>query len=264
MIPLNTRITGKNTTGLWCPLYTSTVRYFDLVLPPEHDTFRNLKPPSIYFTCSSMSLIDEMQLLPWGGKITSESLRFFSPIVIWTVFEPREANQQALYSAFVDYYMVCTHFFFFVFKFYLCWYWFPLFSTCRSGLSSWTEQFAKVAKKKSTAIEKRNINISHGEQRRFGRSFTRKESFVPCNKRSYYILDCTIEFLLLTSSSLPKKQNKILLLSWCPSYLCIHEIQPVPCFLDHFSGSWVPAAKEVDRWEWCQGWWSLPCNQWNS
>lgn len=155
-------------------------------------------------------------------------------------------------------------FFFFVFKFYLCWYWFPLFSTCRSGLSSWTEQFAKVAKKKSTAIEKRNINISHGEQRRFGRSSTRKESFVPCNKRSYYILDCTIEFLLLTSSSLPKKQNKILLLSWCPSYLCIHEIQPVPCFLDHFSGSWVPAAKEVDRWEWCQGWWLLPCNQWNS
>lgn len=57
-----------------------------------------------------MSLIDEMQLLPWGGKITSESLRFFSPIVIWTVFEPREANQQALYSAFVDYYMVWLEF----------------------------------------------------------------------------------------------------------------------------------------------------------
>ena len=56
--------------------------------------------------CSSMSLIDEMQLLPWGGKITSESLRFFSPIVIWTMFEPTEANYQALYSAFMDYYEV--------------------------------------------------------------------------------------------------------------------------------------------------------------
>uniref|UniRef100_A0A0A9CXY4 Elm1 n=1 Tax=Arundo donax TaxID=35708 RepID=A0A0A9CXY4_ARUDO len=53
-----------------------------------------------------MSLIDEMQLLPWGGKITSESLRFFSPIVIWTLFEPTEANHQVLYSAFMDYYKV--------------------------------------------------------------------------------------------------------------------------------------------------------------
>jgi len=56
--------------------------------------------------CSSMSLIDEMQLLPWGGKITSESLRFFSPIVIWTILEPTEANHKVLYSAFMDYYKV--------------------------------------------------------------------------------------------------------------------------------------------------------------
>jgi hypothetical protein len=53
-----------------------------------------------------MSLIDEMQLLPWGGKITGESLRFFSPIVIWTILEPTEANHQVLYSAFMDYYKV--------------------------------------------------------------------------------------------------------------------------------------------------------------
>ena len=62
--------------------------------------------------CSSMSLIDEMQLLPWGGKITSESLRFFSPIVIWTILEPTEANHQVLYSAFMDYYKVSVHLFF--------------------------------------------------------------------------------------------------------------------------------------------------------
>jgi hypothetical protein len=54
-----------------------------------------------------MSLIDEMQLLPWGGKITSESLRFFSPVVIWTILEPTEANHQVLYSAFMDYFKVC-------------------------------------------------------------------------------------------------------------------------------------------------------------
>ena len=59
--------------------------------------------------CSLMPLlIDEMQLLPWGGKITSESLRFFSPVVVWTIFEPTEANHQVLYSAFMDYYKVCT------------------------------------------------------------------------------------------------------------------------------------------------------------
>jgi hypothetical protein len=58
-----------------------------------------------------MSLIDEMQLLPWGGKITSESLKFFSPIVIWTILEPTEANHRVLYSAFRDYYKVRTAFF---------------------------------------------------------------------------------------------------------------------------------------------------------
>ena len=70
------------------------------------------KPSCIYFLRSSMSLIDEMQLLPWGGKITSESLRFFSPIVIWTILEPTEANHKVLYSAFMDYYKVSVHLFF--------------------------------------------------------------------------------------------------------------------------------------------------------
>jgi phytochromobilin:ferredoxin oxidoreductase len=46
------------------------------------------------------------ELLPWGGKITGESLRFFSPIVIWTILEPTEAKHQVLYSAFMDYYKV--------------------------------------------------------------------------------------------------------------------------------------------------------------
>ncbi|XP_024022059.1 phytochromobilin:ferredoxin oxidoreductase, chloroplastic isoform X2 [Morus notabilis] len=45
------------------------------------------------------------ELLPWGGKLTSESLKFFSPIVIWTKFTPTQHNYDVLYSAFVDYYM---------------------------------------------------------------------------------------------------------------------------------------------------------------
>jgi len=77
----------------------------------QHSTWETSKPSCIYFMCSSMSLIDEMQLLPWGGKITSESLRFFSPIVIWTILEPTEANHKVLYSAFMDYYKVSVHLF---------------------------------------------------------------------------------------------------------------------------------------------------------
>jgi phytochromobilin:ferredoxin oxidoreductase len=49
-----------------------------------------------------------MQLLPWGGKLTSESLKFFSPIVIWTRFTPSELKNDVLYSAFTDYYKVWT------------------------------------------------------------------------------------------------------------------------------------------------------------
>ncbi|WOL12474.1 phytochromobilin:ferredoxin oxidoreductase, chloroplastic [Canna indica] len=45
-----------------------------------------------------------MELLPWGGSITSESLRFFSPIVIWSRFSSSQSKHEALYSAFMDYF----------------------------------------------------------------------------------------------------------------------------------------------------------------
>lgn len=47
-----------------------------------------------------------MQLLPWGGNITGESLRFFSPIVIWTRFTSSQFKHDVLYSAFMDYFKV--------------------------------------------------------------------------------------------------------------------------------------------------------------
>lgn len=56
--------------------------------------------------------LEDMQLLPWGGKITSESLKFFSPIVIWTIFESTEHNHHVLHSAFVDYYKARPDYFF--------------------------------------------------------------------------------------------------------------------------------------------------------
>lgn len=45
-----------------------------------------------------------MQLLPWGGRLTSESIKFFSPIVIWTKFTSSQDKHDALYSAFMEYY----------------------------------------------------------------------------------------------------------------------------------------------------------------
>ncbi|XP_027331560.1 phytochromobilin:ferredoxin oxidoreductase, chloroplastic isoform X5 [Abrus precatorius] len=47
-----------------------------------------------------------MQLFPWGGKLTSESINFFSPIVIWTKFTSSPQKYDILYAAFRDYYKV--------------------------------------------------------------------------------------------------------------------------------------------------------------
>ncbi|XP_072985407.1 phytochromobilin:ferredoxin oxidoreductase, chloroplastic [Typha latifolia] len=44
------------------------------------------------------------ELFPWGGKVTSESMKFFSPIVLWTAFTSSQYKHDELYSAFVDYY----------------------------------------------------------------------------------------------------------------------------------------------------------------
>ncbi|PKA66999.1 Phytochromobilin:ferredoxin oxidoreductase, chloroplastic [Apostasia shenzhenica] len=45
------------------------------------------------------------ELLPWGGKVTGESLSFFSPIVVWSKFNSSRGMHQILYAAFKDYFM---------------------------------------------------------------------------------------------------------------------------------------------------------------
>lgn len=55
--------------------------------------------------CLSINM-NFVQPLPWGDKITSESLKFFSPIVIWSKFTPCPSMHEILYSAFMDYFKV--------------------------------------------------------------------------------------------------------------------------------------------------------------
>lgn len=77
-----------------------------LDLNPLYDTTVHKEYKEKYYR-NLMPLVQKYsELLPWGGKITGESLRFFSPIVIWTIFEPTECNHQVLHSALSDYYKV--------------------------------------------------------------------------------------------------------------------------------------------------------------
>ncbi|KAJ0249534.1 Phytochromobilin:ferredoxin oxidoreductase [Hirschfeldia incana] len=44
------------------------------------------------------------EIFPWGGKLTGESIKFFSPLVMWTRFSSSQENHKALFSAFLEYY----------------------------------------------------------------------------------------------------------------------------------------------------------------
>ncbi|KAL2641392.1 hypothetical protein R1flu_008979 [Riccia fluitans] len=69
------------------PLYsTSTNKYY------KEKYYDNLLPLSK----------KHMEVLTWGGKVTAESVQFFSPLVLWT--KAKDQNlQQTLYPAFQDY-----------------------------------------------------------------------------------------------------------------------------------------------------------------
>lgn len=76
-------------------------------------SFVLLSLENLVFVLSSSTILKSidfssvsMQLLPWGGKLTGESLRFFSPIVIWTRFTSSQHKGDILFDAFNDYYKV--------------------------------------------------------------------------------------------------------------------------------------------------------------
>ncbi|KAK6144079.1 hypothetical protein DH2020_020899 [Rehmannia glutinosa] len=74
-----------------------------LDLNPLHDVISQQDYKEKYYKHLIPLGLKYAELLPWGGKITSESMKFFSPIVIWTKFPPSQQKHHDLYSAFKDY-----------------------------------------------------------------------------------------------------------------------------------------------------------------
>lgn len=82
---------------------TATTNIVVLDLNPLHDVISQKDYKEKYYKHLIPLGLEYAELLPWGGRITPESLKFFSPIVIWTKFSPCQDKYHALYSAFKDY-----------------------------------------------------------------------------------------------------------------------------------------------------------------
>uniref|UniRef100_A0A6N2MMU3 Uncharacterized protein n=1 Tax=Salix viminalis TaxID=40686 RepID=A0A6N2MMU3_SALVM len=94
-----------NESGLWCLNYKGVHgNLFGLDLNPLHDVIDQRNYKEKYFKRLIPLGLRYSELFPWGGKLTSESLKFFSPIVIWTKFPPSQDRYDCLYSAFKEYY----------------------------------------------------------------------------------------------------------------------------------------------------------------
>ncbi|XP_027331557.1 phytochromobilin:ferredoxin oxidoreductase, chloroplastic isoform X2 [Abrus precatorius] len=77
-----------------------------LDLNPLHDIIKRDDYKEKYFKNLIPLGLKYAELFPWGGKLTSESINFFSPIVIWTKFTSSPQKYDILYAAFRDYYKV--------------------------------------------------------------------------------------------------------------------------------------------------------------
>ncbi|KAG2674746.1 hypothetical protein I3843_13G135100 [Carya illinoinensis] len=83
---------------------TTNTNIMVLDLNPLHDVISRADYKERYYRSLMPLGLKYSELLPWGGKLTGESLKFFSPIVIWTRFTPSQDKYEVLYSAFMDYY----------------------------------------------------------------------------------------------------------------------------------------------------------------
>ncbi|KAK7320282.1 hypothetical protein VNO77_29616 [Canavalia gladiata] len=77
-----------------------------LDLNPLHDIINQYDYKEKYFKSLIPLGVKYVELFPWGGKLTSDSIQFFSPIVIWTKFTSSPQKYDLLYAAFRDYYKV--------------------------------------------------------------------------------------------------------------------------------------------------------------
>ncbi|AET00890.1 putative phytochromobilin:ferredoxin oxidoreductase [Medicago truncatula] len=93
---------------IFCANFFSTAKTNIVVLDlnPLHDIINQDDYKEKYFKSLMPLGLKYAEHFPWGGKLTSESITFFSPIVIWTKFTSSPQNYDILYSAFRDYYKV--------------------------------------------------------------------------------------------------------------------------------------------------------------
>ncbi|KAI5058804.1 hypothetical protein GOP47_0026974 [Adiantum capillus-veneris] len=85
---------------------TSTKHIIVLDLNPLYDAEKNKWYKEKYYKGLIPMVNKYTEVLPWGQQLTTESLQFFSPIVIWTKLESRQDVQEKLFSAFKDYIQV--------------------------------------------------------------------------------------------------------------------------------------------------------------
>lgn len=82
---------------------TSSKHIIVLDLNPLYSTEENKHYKEKYYS-HLMPLVNKYaELLPWGQKLTSESLQFFSPLLIWSRLESRQDVQENVFLAFKDY-----------------------------------------------------------------------------------------------------------------------------------------------------------------
>lgn len=82
----------------------SAVNIAVLDLNPLYDVISNTEYKNKYYQSLFHLGLKYSELLPWGGKITGESMRFFSPVVLWTRFSPSQDKHDVLFAAFKDYF----------------------------------------------------------------------------------------------------------------------------------------------------------------
>lgn len=82
---------------------TSTKHIIVLDLNPLYNAEKNKNYKQKYYSKLIPLANKYVQMFPWGQKLTTESLQFFSPLVIWTKLESRQEVQERLFLAFQDY-----------------------------------------------------------------------------------------------------------------------------------------------------------------